>query len=90
MRHSVIAPQAPFARAVAGSTLRPPAMTLLEDLWTNWSVSLICTVVALSLPLLYFLARRTTKAPTFLDPTVFKHLPLIEKKVLSYNTRLFR
>lgn len=65
-------------------------MTLLENLWSEWSISLICSVVALLIPLVYLLTTRNASAPTFLDPNVFKELPLIEKKALSYNTRLFR
>lgn len=46
--------------------------------------------VAACLPIIYGYLKLTTRIPAFLDPAIFKELPLIDKKVLSYNTRLFR
>lgn len=65
-------------------------MSLLVSLWNDWFLSVICLAVAALIPVVYLVLRSTTKRPTFLEPNLFKELPLIDKKVLSYNTRLFR
>lgn len=65
-------------------------MSLLVNLWNDWFLSVICLAVAALIPVVYLVLRSTTKRPTFLEPNLFKELPLIDKKVLSYNTRLFR
>ncbi len=65
-------------------------MSLLVSLWNDWFLSVICVAVAALIPVGYLLLISTAKRPTFLEPNVFKELPLIDKKVLSYNTRLFR
>ncbi len=65
-------------------------MSLLVDLWNGWYLSVICLGVAALLPVVYLFLNRTSKAPVFLNASIFKELPLIDKKVLSYNTRLFR
>ena len=53
-------------------------------------MSVICLVVAAVIPVVYLYCKSATQRPVFLDAGVFKELPLIDKKVLSYNTRLFR
>lgn len=65
-------------------------MGLLFTLWNDWFLSVICLAVAALLPIIYGYLKLTTRIPVFLDPAVFKELPLIDRKVLSYNTRLFR
>lgn len=65
-------------------------MGVLVAVWNDWFLSVICLAVAALVPVISAYARFTARKPAFLDPTVFKELPLIEKKVLSYNTRLFR
>ncbi len=65
-------------------------MGLLVSLWNDWFLSVICLAVAALIPVVYLVLKSTTKRPTFLEPNLFKELPLIDKKVLSYNTRLFR
>ncbi len=65
-------------------------MSLLVSLWNDWFLSVICLAVAALIPVVYLLLKSTAKRPTFLEPNLFKELPLIDKKVLSYNTRLFR
>ncbi|DBA82997.1 hypothetical protein WJX77_007476 [Trebouxia sp. C0004] len=65
-------------------------MSILVSLWTDWFLSAICLAVAALIPVVYLVLKSTTKRPTFLEPNIFKELPLIDKKVLSYNTRLFR
>lgn len=65
-------------------------MGLLVTLWDDWFLSLICLAVAALLPITYGYLKLTTRIPIFLDPAIFKELPLIDKQVLSYNTRLFR
>ncbi|DBA82345.1 hypothetical protein WJX79_011010 [Trebouxia sp. C0005] len=65
-------------------------MSSLVSLWNDWFLSVICLAVAALVPVVYLLLKSTTKRPTFLEPNLFKELPLIDKKVLSYNTRLFR
>lgn len=65
-------------------------MGLAVDFWNDWFLSLICLGVALLIPAVYLILKQTTNAPVFLEPSIFKELPLIDKKVLSYNTRLFR
>lgn len=59
-------------------------------LWDDWFLSVICLAVAALVPVVYGYLKFSSRKPLFLDPAVFKELPLIEKKVLSYNTRLFR
>ena len=68
----------------------PPDMGLLLTLWTDWFLSVICLAIAALVPILYAFLRHTSRSPVFLNPAIFKELPLIDKKVLSYNTRLFR
>ncbi len=65
-------------------------MSLLVGLWNDWFLSVICLAVAALIPVVYLLLKSTAKRPTFLEPNLFKELPLIDKKVLSYNTRMFR
>ena len=65
-------------------------MSAVADLWNDWFLSVICLAVAAVLPVVYLCFKSATKRPVFLDASVFKELPLIDKKVLSYNTRLFR
>ena len=65
-------------------------MSALADLWNDWFLSVICLAIAAVIPIVYLYFKRATKLPVFLDASVFKELPLIDKKVLSYNTRLFR
>ena len=65
-------------------------MGLLITLWNDWFLSVICLAIAALLPIIYGYVKLTTQNAVFLDPAVFKELPLIDKKVLSYNTRFFR
>ena len=65
-------------------------MGLLVTLWDDWFLSVICLAVAALIPIIYGYLKLTTRSPVFLDSAMFKELPLIDKKVLSYNTRLFR
>lgn len=65
-------------------------MSAVADLWNDWFLSVICLAVAAVLPFVYLCFKIATRRPVFLDASVFKELPLIDKKVLSYNTRLFR
>ena len=65
-------------------------MTPLVSLWNDWFLSVICLAVAALIPVVYLVLKSTTKRPVFLEPNLFKELPLTDKKVLSYNTRLFR
>jgi len=65
-------------------------MSLLVSLWNDWFLSVMCLAVAALIPVVYLLLKSTAKRPTFLEPNLFKELPLIDKKVLSYNTRMFR
>ena len=65
-------------------------MSLLVTLWNDWFLSVICLGVAALVPIVYGYLKYTTRSPVFLDPFIFKELPLIDKRVLSYNTRLFR
>ena len=65
-------------------------MVLSVAFWNDWFLSVICLAVAALVPVIYGYVKFTARKPVFLDPAVFKELPLVEKKVLSYNTRLFR
>lgn len=65
-------------------------MSALTNLWNDWFLTVICLAVAAVIPVVYLYCKSATQRPVFLDAGVFKELPLIDKKVLSYNTRLFR
>ena len=65
-------------------------MSVFIELCNNWFLSLICLAVVALIPTVYFYLKQSTNKLVFLDPSVFKELPLVDKKVLSYNTRLFR
>ena len=65
-------------------------MGLLVAVWDDWFLIVICLAVLAPLPVIYGFLKLTTRVSVFLDPAMFKELPLIDKKVLSYNTRLFR
>ena len=64
-------------------------MTVLDILSNRYVIGILCLATAL-LVRLVFVNPKLAPRKTFLEPSIFKELPLIDKKVLSHNTRLFR
>ena len=64
-------------------------MAALDLLSNTWVIGAICISIALFVRFVIVNPKLQPK-PTFLEPSIFKELPLMDKKVLSHNTRLFR
>ena len=65
-------------------------MEALAHIWEQWSFTALCLATALTGVLLYTTLTPYIKTLVFLDPDQYKELPLIDKKMLSHNTQLFR
>lgn len=66
---------------------------MLEDLLDvkNSKMVALTLLVLVLVPLLFWIIfSRNTKRKPFLNPEVWQELPLVEKEVVTHNTRRFR
>ena len=67
-----------------------PVSEMLPAALQHWAGVLALVLAPLVLYQAYGWLNSSKKGPIFLDPSVFKELPLIDRKELSHNTRQFR
>lgn len=65
-------------------------MDFLAHPFSEWPLIALCLLTAVIGVILYLLFKPAVQTAVFLDPDQYKEVPLVDKRVLSHNTQLFR